>query len=106
MQAISIGLKFSCSIIGQTVGPQSSCSTIGWTIVIGPVSNWPVIGWTVVGRGWINTGGIKRREVEKEATAEVVAEVVAAIVAAAVWLGCGSSAKGYHWDCPLLFPYI
>jgi len=70
----------------MVVGPRSSYSAIGQTVVIGPVSNWPVIGWTVVGRGWINTGSIRG-----EAAAEAAAEAVAAI---GWFIGCGRSAKG------------
>ena len=76
---MSIGLKSSCSIIGQIVRPQSSCSIIEWTVVIGPVSNWPVIGWTVVGYSWINTGGcswINTGSIRGEAAADAVAAVV------------------------------
>jgi hypothetical protein len=72
-------------------------------VVIGPRSSCSAIGRTVVGRGWIDTGGIRRREVEGEAAAEAAAEVVAA----AIWgIGCGRSAKGRRRDRPFLFSYI
>ena len=89
-----IGLRSSYSIIEwMVVEPQSSCSAIGWIVVIGLVSNWPVMGWTVVsrgwintgGRGWINTGGIRGEVVAEVVTVEAVVEVIAAIV----WfIGC------------------
>ena len=65
-------------------------------ILIGPISNWSVIGRAVVGRGWINIGGIRRREVEGEAV--VVAAAVTAAVAAVVivwFIAYGRSAKDY-----------
>ena len=87
---MSIEPRSSCSIIGQTVvGPQSSYSTIGQTVVIGPISNWPITGQTVVSHSQINMGGIKRQEVEGETAAEV-------IVAAVWFIGCRKSAKGCY----------
>jgi hypothetical protein len=87
LQVIFIGLRSSCSVIGRTVvGLRSSCSAIGRTVVIGLVPNWPVMGWTVVGRGWIDTGGIRG-----EAAAEAAAEAVAAM---GWFIGCGRSTKG------------
>jgi hypothetical protein len=77
-------------------------------ILIGLISNWSVIGRAVVGCSWINTGGIKRREVEEEVVAEVVAEAAAEAVvevAAEAAAGCRRSAKD-RWDRPFLFSYI
>ena len=98
-----IGPRSSCSIIGRTViGLRFSYSAIGRTVVIGLVFNWPVIGWTVVGYGWINTGGhgwIDTGGTKGEAAAEAVAAV-------GWFIGCGRSAKGRQRDRPFLFSYI
>ena len=57
-------------------------------------------------RGWINMGGIRRREVEEEVVAEAVAEAAAEVVVEVAWvIGCRRAAKD-HRDCPFLFSYI
>jgi predicted NBD/HSP70 family sugar kinase len=66
-------------------------------ILIGLISNWSVIGWIAVGRGWIDTGGIRRREAEGEAVAEVAAEAVAEAVAEVVAEVAAEAAAEVVW---------
>ena len=67
-----------------------------------PFSSFAGIFNAAAGRGWIDTGGIRRREVEGEAAAEVAAEVAAVVV----WfMACGRSAEDRR-DRPFLFSYI
>ena len=65
-------------------------------ILIGLISNWSVIGRTVVGCGRINTGGIRRREVEGEVVTGIAAGVAAGAAVVIVWfIACGGFAKDY-----------
>src|SRR6266581_1897267 len=100
------GLRISTSLEARKVGSQleqqpwppvdGDCSLQFSNIIFRkqPFSSFAGIFNTAAGRGWIDTGGIRRGE---------VGGVVAAVV---VWFIAGGRSAKDCWDRPFLFSYI